>query len=268
MRATQTQHRDGTKRIRRNRQLVCRLCAVALAALLLVVAGAAGAGELYFSAGVGISAGTGDTGGSTPFFDNYGDDTDTSASYGFAFGWEMPMNEPLPEQWQHIIPRWPVLAEFEAVGGRDYELLTNGGDPYRTDFETWTVLHNLRFDIPVSAPFEWAFGRIPILHPVTWYVGVGVGISIYDIVTTDNVSRGKDDGVEFAWQASTGLSYSVSEYVSIDVGYRYIDLGSADFDLSVGPTDFGNFTLDLSAHEFASAVRMRFFGIPLRGRYR
>jgi hypothetical protein len=180
----------------------------------------------------------------------------------------MPMNEPLPEQWQHVLPRWPVLAEFEAVGGRDYEFLTNGGDPYRTDFETWTVLHNLRFDVPVATPFEWAFGRIPILHPVTLYVGVGVGISIYEIVTTDNVSRGKDSGVAFAWQAGAGLSYSVSEYVSIDVGYRYIDLGSSDFDLSVGPTDFGNFTLDTSAHELATAVRVRFYGIPLRGRYR
>jgi len=264
------QFHDSTIQRDVHRQLVRRSYAAAITLLLLLLlwSGAASAGELYLSGGIGISGGTGDSGGSTPYFDNTGSDTDSAAMYGFAFGFEMPMNEPLPEQWQHMLPSWPVLAEFEAVGGRDYEFLTDGGDPYRSDFKAWTVLHNLRFDVPMAAPFEWAFGRIPILHPLTLYVGVGVGISIYEVDTTDNVSRGSDDSVAFAWQTGAGLSYSISEYVSLDLGYRYIDLGTSEFDLAVGPTDFGDFSLDTAAHELATAVRVRFYGVPLHDRYR
>jgi opacity protein-like surface antigen len=262
------QHHDSTVQRGSDRNSLRKSCAAVAVLLTFLWAGSASAGELYLSGGIGISGGTADTGGSTPFFENSGSDTDSAAMYGFSFGFEMPMNEPLPEQWQHLIPNWPVLAEFEAVGGRDYEFLTDGGDPYRTDFEAWTVLHNIRLDIPVAAPFERAFGRIPILHPVTLYVGAGIGISIYEVETTDNVSSGSDDSIAFAWQAGAGLSYSISEYISLDLGYRYVDLGTSEFDLSVGPNDFGNFSLDTAAHELATAVRVRFYGVPLHDRYR
>jgi opacity protein-like surface antigen len=236
--------------------------------LLFTSAQSASAGEFYLSGGIGVSGGSGKSGGSTPFFDNTGSDTDSSAMYGFALGFELPMNEPLPEQWHDVIPNWPIMAEFEATGGRDYEFLTDGGDPYRSDFTTWTVLHNFRFDLPVAAPFEAAFGRIPILQPLSFYMVGGLGISISELETTDNVSRGKDSSVNFAWQAGAGLGYKLSEYISLDLGYRYLDMGEQEFDLRVGPTEFGTFSLRTTAHEFTSAVRVRFFGVPLHGRVR
>jgi opacity protein-like surface antigen len=96
----------------------------------------------------------------------------------------------------------------------------------------------------------------------------GVGIAINEVSTTDNVSKGSDDSINLAWQAGGGLSYEISRYVSVDVGYRYLDMGKQDFNLKLGSTEFGNFELHTTSHEFASAVRVRFYAIPLHGRVR
>jgi hypothetical protein len=242
--------------------------APALAFLLLPAHGAV-AGELYASLGLGISGGFADAGGSTLFFDNSGSDSDSSPTYGATFGLEAPMNEPLPENWQSALPDWPVMVELEFTGGRDYEFLTQGADPYRTEFTSWTVLNNFRFDFPLYAPIEWAFGRLPILEPMSFYTKVGLGLAINEVATTDNVSRGSDTVLNFAWQAGAGVSYAISRHVSVSVGYNYVDLGEADVKLSLGPTAFGNHSIDASAHELSTALRVRFYPVPLslpRGR--
>jgi opacity protein-like surface antigen len=242
---------------------------LAASAFAALTSDAAQAGELFLSADLGISGGFASSGGSTDFFDNTGSDSDSSPTYGLGFGLQAPMNEPLPEDWQHRIPSWPVMIDLEFTGGRDYEFLTDGADPYRSQVTSWTVLNNARLDLPLYAPLEWAFGRLPILEPMSFYTTVGLGMTINDIDVTDNVSHGSDKSVGFAWQAGAGIAYEISERVSISVGYRYVDLGEVDLDLSVGPTDFGNFTLDTTAHELATALRVRFFPVSLassRGR--
>lgn len=246
-------------------------CATWLLAALLIVFSPEHSigGELYASANIGISGGFASSGGSTPFFDNTGSDSDSSPTYGLTFGLESPMNEPMPENWQDAIPNWPVMFEIEATGGRDYEFLTDGADPYRSEVTSWTVFNNARLDFPLYVPVQWAFGRLPILEPMTFYTTVGMGLAINDISSTDNVSKGSETAVSFAWQAGAGFAYELSQYVSVSLGYRYVDLGEADFDLSVGPTDFGNFTLDVSSHEIATALKVRFYPVSLnwsRGR--
>jgi len=260
MQPTRTRDKSiGFRKLARSRS-----AAAILTILLSLAASSATAGELYLSGHLGISGGFADSGGSTPFFDNTGSDSDSSPSYGLVFGLEAPMNEPLPESWQDDLPNWPVMVELEATGGRDFEFLTDGADPYRSEVTSWTVFNNARFDFPVYAPVQWAFGRIPILEPVTFYTMVGLGLAINDVSVTDNVSRGSDTVVNFAWQVGAGFAYEFTEYVSLNLGYRYVDLGETELGLSVGPTDFGDFTLDVSAHEFATALRVRFYPVPLR----
>jgi opacity protein-like surface antigen len=130
---------------------------------------------------------------------------------------------------------------------------------------SWTVMHNARFDFPLDAPVEWAFGRVPILEPLAFYTTAGVGLAINEVSTTDNVSQGSDTVLGFAWQVGAGFDYAFSRYVSLSIGYRYIDLADVDLDLTLGPMDFGNFTLDVTAHEFATALRFRFFPVLLSG---
>jgi hypothetical protein len=271
MDASRLQANDQRQRVLTRRKLSRNLAATAVQALalLLVSAGIAAAGELYGSAGLGISGGFADAGGSTPFFDNTGSDSDSSPTYSATFGFEAPMNEPLPENWQSKVPNWPVMVEIEFTGGRDYEFLTDGADPYRSEVTSWTVFNNARFDLPLYVPIEWAFGRLPILEPMSFYTKVGIGMAINDVATTDNVSRGSDTILNFAWQAGGGLAYEISENISVSVGYNYVDLGDSDVKLAVGPTAFGNHSLHVSAHELSTALRVRFYPIPLslsRGR--
>jgi opacity protein-like surface antigen len=267
MDANRMQTKTMDRQLWTGRQLRRSGCAttVLLLVLLLGPAGSGVAGELYLSADLGISGGFATSGGSTPYFGNSGSDVDSAPTYGFTFGFEAPMNEPLRENWQDLIPSWPVMVDLEFIGGRDFEFLTDGGDPYRSEVTSWTAMHNARLDIPLGAPIERLFGRLPILEPLAFYTTAGVGVTINDVSTTDNVSRGSDTVVGFAWQVGAGFAYELSRHVSLSAGYRYVDLGDVDLDLELGPTPFGNFTLDVTAHEFAAAVRVRFFPVALRG---
>jgi len=236
--------------------------ALLLSALALALAGPAPAGELYLSGQLAISTGTGESGGATPFFPNTGSDSDSSPAYGGALGFSFSPREVLPEQsW---LPKAAVRFEFEGVGGRDYEFLTVGADPYYTQVSSWSFMNNLWVDVPLDRAIAWAFGRIPVLEPLYAYGGAGVGFTSTEAKTTDNVSFGMDDKIGFSWQAGAGLGYALTEFVSLQLGYRYQDLG--DFELALfAPQPFGTYTLDLAAHEFTSAVKVNFFRVPLPG---
>ena len=260
-----TTNETGASRASHRKTARVRCAAIALfGALGVGHVGNAVAGEVYLSGDLGISGGFASSGGSTLYFENSGDDIDSSPIYGFTFGFEAPMNEPLPESLLDAVPDWPVMVELEFAGGRDYEFLTDGADPYRSDVTSWTVMNNLRLDLPLDVPIEMAFGRVPILEPLSFYTKIGFGGVIHDVLTTDNVSRGSELTLGFAWQAGAGFAYQVSRNVEVSMGYRYADLGEVELDLKLGPTEFGNFTLDLTSHEFTSAVRVRFFPLSLR----
>ena len=57
---------------------------------LVATHGSARAGELFVTGSLGISGATGDSGGSTLFFDNTGSDSDSSPVYGGAMGIAVP----------------------------------------------------------------------------------------------------------------------------------------------------------------------------------
>ena len=234
----------------------------------LGLAQGARAGELYVTGNLAISTGTGDSGGSTDFFDNTGSDQDSAAAYGGALGIGFKLNEAIPKTWHVPLPAWTVRFEFEGMTGRTYDLRTNGSaaDSYFTEVTAWNFMPNLWLDIPLSPPIGWAFGRIPILDPLSLYTGAGLGLSTVDLQTTDNVSRGSAEQFLFGWQAGIGLAYELAERVTLMAGYRYVDLGKPEVTLKVGtPPDtapFGKYNLALAAHEFNFGVRVNFYEIP------
>jgi opacity protein-like surface antigen len=97
-----------------------------------------------------------------------------------------------------------------------------GTDEYTADIQSWVGLFNTYIDLGT-----W--------HCVTPYVGGGVGFATIDViglkdvnVPRDGVAFAKDSTqTNFAWAVYGGLSYKVSPALTIDLAYRYTDLGDA-----------------------------------------
>jgi opacity protein-like surface antigen len=136
-----------------------------------------------------------------------------------------------------------------------------GVDNYSGSKSEWVFLANAYVDLGT-----WA--------GITPYIGVGIGTAY------NKIHSFRDDGIIFiggnltngvayaddaskwnlAWAVHAGLTYKVTPSMSIDLGYRYIDLGSAEtgptraFDGSFvngGPFIFN----DIYSHDFKLGVR-------------
>ncbi|MFX8906990.1 outer membrane beta-barrel protein, partial [Acinetobacter baumannii] len=88
-----------------------------------------------------------------------------------------------------------------------------------TDLTSYILLANLYVDIPVG------LGLTP-------YVGAGIGAAWNDLKGLDYTVNGRQVASEggksttnFAWSATAGLAYAVTDSLLIDFGYRYIDAG-------------------------------------------
>jgi len=152
-----------------------------------------------------------------------------------------------------------------AEGGRDYEMRTKGGDGFFTKIQSWSLMQNVWVDVPMHDMVSWFMGRVPILMPVHFYTGGGVGMAALDTKTTDNFTKASKDFYNFAWQVGAGLSYELTDQVTISMGYRYFDPGSFKLKLRISPDSdpFGTFKMDLSAHEFTTALRVDFYTLGL-----
>ncbi|NJO53754.1 MAG: porin family protein [Bacteroidales bacterium] len=110
---------------------------------------------------------------------------------------------------------------------------------------SWSTLLNGYFDIGT-----WS--------GVTPYIGGGIGGAYHGTSKwRDAAGTAFADGSnwDFAWAVMAGIAVQVSPHASIDIGYRYIDLGKPEsgFDLVTGTE---RIRLDnVSAHEVRAGVR-------------
>ena len=126
-------------------------------------------------------------------------------------------------------------------------------DPLHTNLTTWSLMTNLYYDFNAGGRF------MP-------YIGVGVGLAYHmledvavDPIVSTPYTFGANNDLQFAWQLMAGVGYQVSNRVTLDVGYRYVDMGRiASQHNSVGHWyESGQLTLnDLTAHEFKVGVRV------------
>lgn len=103
----------------------------------------------------------------------------------------------------------------------------------------------------------------------TPYVGAGVGFSSNRVDTT-NISIGGasvgniggDTHTSFAWQVSAGTGIELTQNLSLDVGYRFIDMGTAQTGDTavVGGTTITGATIkgNLRANELQAGLRWTF----------
>lgn len=83
----------------------------------------------------------------------------------------------------------------------------------------------------------------------TPYLSAGAGLAYASLDGPAWLGSG-GDGWGFAWSVGGGVSYAVSEALSIDLGYRYLDLGTH------AASPFAPFAArDLAAHQIRLGVR-------------
>lgn len=120
-----------------------------------------------------------------------------------------------------------------------------------TSLNSYTAMFNAYYDL----------GRV---GPMVPYIGAGVGFAYHRMgdVTSDvspNTQFGEDK-LAFAWSLMAGVAFQLTDRAIIDVGYRYIDMGSArsahgDAALAWNP----RLELDdMRAHEIKIGLRYHF----------
>jgi opacity protein-like surface antigen len=131
-----------------------------------------------------------------------------------------------------------------------------GPDPLHTSVTTTTLMFNGYYDIA-------RFDRF------TPYVGAGVGlaynktggVSFTDNAALVNVIEG-DSRWSLAWSLMAGVGVQLTERTTLDIGYRYLDMGKAESGI-IDNIGFVNPKVridDLAAHEFKVGLRFAFGG--------
>ncbi|MBL8566683.1 MAG: porin family protein [Hyphomicrobiaceae bacterium] len=129
-------------------------------------------------------------------------------------------------------------------------------DPMHTSLKTYTLMLNIYKDLG-----NWG-GFVP-------YVGAGVGAAYHQLDNIyftqnpflTNQIHGNND-LAFAWSLMAGVGYQISDRAILDVGYRYIDMGSiasqrSDTGFNVNPAVRFD---DLTAHEIKVGLRYHLGG--------
>jgi len=172
------------------------------------------------------------------FFANSNHDTDSNVSFGGTFGLMQERES------------FRIRPEFEAMWRQDAEYVTDSfpGPPGPITFfydvrssDNWSTLANLWLDAPIT-------------DHVLLYGGGGIGAAGMHLSVTDNVVSGQATSSNFAWQAGAGFIVPVSDIFEFDLGYRFLDMGTASVALDGGSS--GNYLADLVSHNLMFSVRL------------
>jgi len=89
------------------------------------------------------------------------------------------------------------------------------------------------------------------------YGGGGIGAGGYRLTVTEPIVAGSSTATEFAWQAGCGVTYRLGSQITLDLGYRFFDLGTASTPLLLGDgSPAGDYTSAFSASEILLSVRI------------
>ena len=123
------------------------------------------------------------------------------------------------------------------VGARAFGKVKTEGE----EADSWSIpaLANLYMNIPWQNLGLYAMG--------------GLGMSYNKV---DGTSLTKSDGkMNFAWTLGAGIDYRLNRCWSLDLGYRYVDLGEASADFKDGS---GKAKTDMRSHDILLSARYYF----------
>jgi opacity protein-like surface antigen len=131
-----------------------------------------------------------------------------------------------------------------------------GTNEYTADIESWVGLANAYIDL----------GTYMCITP---YVGGGIGLASVSVlglkdvnVPNNGVAYGADHTeTNFAWAVYGGLAYDVNPSVTLDLSYRYTDLGSASSGRVTaydGSSSYAGVDIDdITSHDVMLGVRWK-----------
>lgn len=79
------------------------------------------------------------------------------------------------------------------------------------------------------------------------YLGAGVGSTFYSV--EHKSSGAKESGNNFTWNATAGVGVRLTHNVTIDTGYRFVNMGDVELE---------NKSMHFDAHEFYTGLRFLF----------
>ena len=135
--------------------------------------------------------------------------------------------------------------------------------------ENYSDVTNTTSRINTSSVMFNTYLELPVDFPLRPYVSAGAGIGHIkgkfksrsgehkDQVTTTSVS-----GNHFAWQVGAGLAYEISRDWSVDLGYRFMNLGHVNKNIKdyseTGALELGKIRLDAKIYNVYFGVRCAF----------
>ncbi len=180
---------------------------------------------------------------------NTGSDDDESFDIGGAIGLKVPNRH------------GAIRLECEALSRDMFQSVTGSFQPptptffYQVDYtDRWSAMGNVWFDLDIS-------DRLGV------YAGGGLGVGGGRISLTDGVVQGRDSFSEFAWQAGGGLIWHCSDCFDVDLGYRYVDYGTATVALSsvFGNAPAGAYDAELTSHQIMLSLQFNKLGDLVHG---
>lgn len=144
-------------------------------------------------------------------------------------------------------PHGLVRAEVEGRGRDQLLGETASVEPFAVEAaDNWSVMANLWRDYFFTS-------RLGV------YGGAGIGAGGYQLSVTEPsaIVSGASAASQFAWQVGAGVTYRVRPQITIDLGYRFFDLGTAATPLQLGDgSPAGVYTSAFSASEILLSVRI------------
>jgi opacity protein-like surface antigen len=199
--------------------------------------------RFYVTGIIGASFGTLQSGGinTEGNFPNTGRATDSLLTAGGAVGMAFDRANGL------------LRLEVEGRGRDALQGITNSFEPPTPSYfysvraaDGWSVMTN--------AWRDWY-----LTERLGFYGGGGIGAGGYRLTVNDTVVSGYGHVGGFAWQAGTGTTYQLTEWTTIDLGYRFFDTVSDSLPLTVigsGGAPAGSYVSNFYASELLLSVRI------------
>jgi len=193
------------------------------------------------------------TGGTIAFLDS--GSFDSAPIYGIGAGYQF-------NQWfrADLTGEYRGKASFSALDRYDFnnDGVWDGTNQYVANKSEWLILANAYFDLGTW----WG---------ITPYVGAGVGTAnvnisgFKDINTPNNGVAYADSSSQwnFAWALHAGAGWAVTPNVTVDLGYRYVDMGdgqTGDIISYTGVNNINNPMIfdSITSHDVHLGVRYAF----------